>query len=144
MAPEVIETLIGRVPTSQPARLVGYRRQPVKFHVFPGLTKARKNFTTTGVLYSGLGGYDMHCLDWFEGPQYYRETCTVEADDGKQYNAVVYLWISPVSELEVDTPWSYENFRENHMERYLRDVVAPCREELDAMTKAESGDKVDD
>jgi Gamma-glutamyl cyclotransferase, AIG2-like len=37
MAPEVVQTLIGRLPKQQPARLFGYRRHPVKSHVFPGL-----------------------------------------------------------------------------------------------------------
>lgn len=185
MAPEVIETLIGRAPRGQPALLqpppatiLGnsqYSRHPVKNFVFPGLirryshrqdnddtdatiSKEPKNDSSAGVteellvqgvLLNDLNDLEMNQLDIFEGDEYVKEACTVQllldndTDDDKRSNnsksrkdedtadskslvyhdAILYLWAKDVADLDTTRPWSYEAFRQNDLEAYLRGTV---------------------
>ena len=156
MAPEVIQTLIGRVPLSQSAHLCGgaFRRHPVRNHMFPGLivrstdNKNTANTTTErvqGVLYRDLSVNEMQRLDWFEGDEYDKIPCTVELvddDDDERNNeqivvsTQVYLWANPVAELDLTRPWSYERFREKNLATYLERTVRPCRQQLDQILPA--------
>lgn len=152
MAPEVMQLLIGRTPAGRSVRLVAtndancyYRRHPVHRHVFPGLI--RRAGTTgmaepppktavDGILYRDLTKTEMKRLDWFEGEEYKKEQCTVESEiDLELFEAVVYLWANPVTELDLTKQWLYEDFREKHLKEYLKVTVEPCRDELDRVMK---------
>ena len=159
MAPEVMQTLIGRLPTSaHPALLCGpgpFRRHPVRNHVFPGLVRAasvaeadsgggreqqQQQQRVRGILYCDLSDDEMRRLDWFEGDEYDKIACEVELLDGDGSDQTttrtvvstqVYLWSDSVAELDLSRPWSYETFRENDLAAYLEQTVRPCRRELD-------------
>jgi hypothetical protein len=46
----------------------------------------------------------------------------------------VYVWNhADDTQLHMDRDWSYEHFRDNHMEMFLKNTVIPCREELDRL-----------
>ena len=139
MAPQVIETLIDRLPSHTSAILKsGYRRHPVRNYAFPGLIPAVSSSISmpiTGVLYRGVTEPELMRLDRFEGDEYRKQTCTVEVADGK-HDAQVYVWANPESELDISKPWSYENFRTKDLEIYLDQVVRPCRTELDRIMKS--------
>jgi len=100
MAPEVTETLLGRLPASQSAWLYHlcsassssdtngpkgmFRRYPVRNQVYPGLIYVSKDNGDSGkerkirgVLYSGLTPKEMARLDWFEDTQYSRTKVSV-------------------------------------------------------------------
>ena len=131
MAPEVIETLLGRVPPMTSARLTNYVRHPVKQQVFPGLI-AKQNHITTGYLVQNLQDSELIRLDWFEDKEYKRLDCVVETlEDGKSYRTQVYLWNNPLEELDISQEWDYEHFRGNNLQWYLTNTVEPCRTELD-------------
>jgi len=154
MAPEVIQTLIGRVPLSQSAHLCGsaFRRHPVRNHMFPGLITVRSTDNSTantttervqGVLYRDLSVNEMQRLDWFEGDEYDKIPCTVELVDddddernNEQVSTQVYLWANPITELDLTRPWSYERFREKNLATYLERTVLPCRQQLDQILPA--------
>jgi len=148
MAPEVMQTLLDRVPPFQPAQLRGaFRRHPVRHQLFPGLVRASDDETTIsqqqqpvqGVLYRNLSVNEMKRLDWFEGDEYEKIACHVDVmidDNGSNGSDApvathVYLWTNPVTELDLTQPWSYQRFRQHHLEAYLERTVRPCRQELD-------------
>jgi AIG2-like family. len=108
MAPEVLTTLIDRVPDNiAPAFLPPeYSRHPVIGQVYPGVTAARedkvkqptissceqenpyyleiwndvKSSCVSGVLLSGLNDRELKVLDWFEDVDYTRTTIPVLLD----------------------------------------------------------------
>lgn len=156
MAPEVIQTLIGRVPKGKSAQILGtYKRHPVQHFVFPGLIRCSSATNTDvsssaapdvvrGIFYNDLSATEMTRLDRFEGDDYVKEPCTVRVlgDDDDNNNddesscycekqGIVYLWARPATELDVANQWSFETFREKHLKDYLRGTARPCRDELD-------------
>lgn len=139
LAPEVIQTLIGRVPPSTPAVLLGsFRRHPVKNFVFPGLVRASKGDAqrVQGILYRDLSVNEMERLDFFEGDEYEKIECEVEKlneNNNERFATQVYLWTNPINELDLTQQWSYERFYGKNLQTYLERVVRPCREELDAI-----------
>jgi Gamma-glutamyl cyclotransferase, AIG2-like len=149
MAPEVVQTLIGRAPVGRPARLVdrSYTRHPVQDHVFPGLIR-RDNQNgggdsdgsgVCGILYNDLNADEMIRLDAFEGEEYVKESCRVQLlDDDKlddhsrllitTVEANLYRWANPVDELDLEQAWSYETFRSLHLAKYLTGTVQHYRD----------------
>lgn len=138
MAPPVMETLIGRVPPSIPARLHGYQRHPVKQHVFPGLIPCQDNVSVVdGIVYRDLCDNERKRLNWFEGSEYVQKVVSVQLptkEEGGSYGrpALVYEWAHPLSELDTDRSWDYEHFERYKLPWYLKNVVRPCRTELDS------------
>jgi gamma-glutamylcyclotransferase (GGCT)/AIG2-like uncharacterized protein YtfP len=144
MAPEVVKILLDRVPNHQKCRLImtannNYRRHPVRSHVFPGLIRtdddagdfANHGHEITGILYRGLTSMEMKRLDYFESSEYEKKPCSVVTEpDNEVVQALTYIWTNPRSEL-VEHEWSYEYFRENHLQDYLNHVVIPCKMEMD-------------
>ena len=143
MAPEVMQILLGRVPSYQAAVLLGsFRRHPVKTFMFPGLIRAEGDLSSAvqqriqGVLYQDLLADEMKRLDYFEGPEYKKIPCEVEMVETKETVATqLYLWTNPSRDLDLTQTWSYEQFRGNDLEDYLEKVVQPCRDELDELDK---------
>jgi gamma-glutamylcyclotransferase (GGCT)/AIG2-like uncharacterized protein YtfP len=137
MAPEVVKTLIGRVPPSMPAILKGYIRHPVIVHVFPGLIKCRDdNVCTEGLMYHELDYKEMRVLDWFEDDEYTRTNIEVQlvGDDSLNIETTqVYVWTNPGSDLDVAKSWVYREFRETRLDWYLKNTVKPCRHGLDEL-----------
>jgi gamma-glutamylcyclotransferase (GGCT)/AIG2-like uncharacterized protein YtfP len=148
MAPEVVQTLIGRAPVGRPARLLdrSYARHPVKDHVFPGLIQRVKasmddkdsgDSGVCGILYSDLNADEMVRLDAFEGNEYVKESCQVQLLDdemeknnpqGPTVEAILYRWANPVNELDLERSWSYETFRSQHLAMYLTGTVQYYRQ----------------
>lgn len=136
MAPEVMTTLIGRLPLHQPAYLSGFRRHPVIGHAFPGLipSATEGDAITKGVLYSELTDSELKRLDWFEDEEYTRTDVQVRLDAGDKFvSTQVYVWSNSLSELDTTRLWEYEDFRKDALQNYLLLTVKPCREELDRL-----------
>jgi hypothetical protein len=139
-----------------------FRRHPVKSQVFPGLIKVPVDSNTAmdtathteihGILYFDLSRTEMQVLDWYEGvgdDEYTRTDChvLVPAPQQQQQEAVVqeavaqvqvstqvYVWNhADDTQLHMDRDWSYEQFRDNSLELFLKNTVRPCREELDRL-----------
>lgn len=103
MSPQVLQTLIGRIPCMyKPAYLYHYTRHPVKGFVFPGILPSKlleskvstpnmKPKIVEGILLTELTDEEMKIFDWFEAEEYDRllekiyipvedETSTIEND----------------------------------------------------------------
>lgn len=154
---------LGRLPPREDAALAGYIRHPVKSQVFPGLIRSSRaaaddssdpaTGTTSGVVYYDIRPSEMRRLDWFEDKEYTRTDVRASLtnrnrktnldgsdgaaetdDDALLFATQTYVWTNPVDELDVSLgDWSYENFRERHLDWYLENTVRPCREELDRL-----------
>ena len=146
MAPEVMQVLLGRVPSYQAAVLLGsFRRHPVRTFMFPGLIRAEGDLSNTvqqriqGVLYQDLSADELKRLDYFEGPEYNKIPCDVETVETNEKVATqLYLWTNPSRDLDLTQTWSYEYFYSNDLDQYLEKVVRPCRDELDKLDEIDN------
>lgn len=168
MAPEVMQTLLGRLPSGRPAILAGHIRHPVRKQVYPGMipttvgTASDQHATKTstrGILYTGLTPPEMKRLDWFEDVDYSRRQVVVSLLDtktdeasvfskssaadatvllGEEKTAETYIWTNPLSELDLTQEWSFEKFCADNLTSYLSNTVEPCRLELDRMNHSNS------
>ena len=157
MAPQVMEALLGRLPSNRHAVLSGHIRHPVRGQAFPGMipasnpassatkTTAAATTTTQGILYIGLTPSEMKRLDWFEDVDYTRrqvvvsilESSTADAASSSssqvQEVADTYIWTNPLSELDLTQEWSFQKFCRENLASYLLRTVEPCRMELERM-----------
>ena len=142
VAPQVIETLMGRVPACREARLTGYSRHPVRQQMYPGLIVADSSSSCLGVLYTDLTPPELKRLDWFEDVDYARREVSVTLLDWNQKTdpsptsecpTETYVWTNPLSELDLSQEWSFEKFRDENLHHYLSRTVRPCRRELDRL-----------
>eukprot|EP00977_Amphora_coffeiformis_P006023 scaffold1294_cov167-Amphora_coffeaeformis.AAC.4 len=147
MAPEVMQTLVSRLPPCRPATLAGYSRHPVAGYAFPGIVASEKikdsaarQTSVPGLLFTDLTHDELAILDWFEDREYTRtqvsvtSTTTSDQEDSRAMTQV-YVWTNPLSELHVDRTWDYERFRRDHLSDYLVRVVEPCRLEFEREMK---------
>lgn len=135
IAPEVMRTLLGRLPDHEPARLIGFKRHPVRSRVYPGMIPNIHQATEPiqGILYRALTSSDMKRLDWFEGEEYTRQTVSANIEGNQVVSTVTYVWTNPLDELDVTKDWSYETFRIQSLDWYLENTVKPCQEEVDRL-----------
>lgn len=132
MAPEVVQTLIRRLPAGQKASVEGFACHPVQKYVFPGLIEDA-SATTNGIYYEGLSVSELKRLDWFEDVEYTRKGVPVRLENQETRHTQVYLWANPIHELHLDTKWDYERFRRTNLDWYLQNTVQPCADELDRL-----------
>jgi gamma-glutamylcyclotransferase (GGCT)/AIG2-like uncharacterized protein YtfP len=138
-SPEVVRILLGReLAAIRPARLAGYSRHPVKEFVFPGMIPCVGK-SVEGCIYTDVSPLERKMLDWFEGDEYLRQTVQATVDDDSSESSSsttveTYVW-NPhlVDQLLQDQEWSYENFRQLHLEWYLKHTVQPCRDEMEKL-----------
>jgi hypothetical protein len=83
-----------------------------------------------GVVLQNLGREQMNVFDYFEGSEYTRRHVTISYQ-GYLQEAQTYVWSNPISELNLDKEWEYQQFRNESLEWYLTTTVRPCRIEMD-------------
>ncbi len=154
MAPEVLETLIGRVPEMvKPAFLpAGFTRHPVKGQVYPGVISNTASKTLVdppvsldeikescvkGVLLKDISVSEMEMFDYFEDEDYERLIVPVYTyvhgenhNEIQQVDAHTYIWCAGDSLLHLEKNWSYDHFREQFLSWYLTATVGPCHEDF--------------
>eukprot|EP00557_Chaetoceros_sp_GSL56_P007385 CAMPEP_0176493894 /NCGR_PEP_ID=MMETSP0200_2-20121128/9789_1 /TAXON_ID=947934 /ORGANISM="Chaetoceros sp., Strain GSL56" /LENGTH=166 /DNA_ID=CAMNT_0017891581 /DNA_START=109 /DNA_END=605 /DNA_ORIENTATION=- len=147
MAPEVLTTLIDRVPDNHvPAFLPPeYSRHPVIGQVYPGVIARDdkiknqqissddpcflekwndiKSSCVSGVLLSGLNDRELKVLDWFEDVDYTRTTIPLlicKDDILEKIDADVYIWSAGEELLSLDSHWDYDVFLTEKLSDYLK------------------------
>jgi gamma-glutamylcyclotransferase (GGCT)/AIG2-like uncharacterized protein YtfP len=147
MAPEVMQTLLGRLPPSTRGTTVSgrYARHPVRNRLYPGMiiqttqapAKEESSSVVEGIVYYNLQPNELRRLDWFEDVDYTRTELTVqllnEDDDNASSTLSTqgYLWTNSIKELDTSRDWNFADFVEKDLQRYLLQTVQPCRDELD-------------
>ena len=111
LAPEVLRSLLGRVPAHRPARLAGHERHALAGRPYPGVVP-RAGAAVRGLLLEGLSVEEEAIFDEFEGDEYVKRVVRVapEAEASSspppEVEAPVYIYRdSPAALLG---PWSYE------------------------------------
>lgn len=137
MAPKVVTMLIGRMPKHQKARILGYKRHPVRGFVFPGVTQsALPSDAVEGLLLEDLSKGELKRFDWFEGTDYKRITVPVECvDSSATESAFLYLWDNPLDMLARNQQWDFEAFCQRDMESYLMYTVLPSKRMMDSLLR---------
>jgi gamma-glutamylcyclotransferase (GGCT)/AIG2-like uncharacterized protein YtfP len=122
----VMETLLGRIPPSEPGVLRGYRSAKLRDHVFPAVV-ADAASTTSGRIYAHLTEDEIALFDAFEWSAYQRVTEPVQAANGQTRICSVYA-LPPEKQNELsEMAWDQQGFVERDLTSYLR----RCREWLE-------------
>ncbi|GLC34994.1 hypothetical protein PLESTM_000262800 [Pleodorina starrii] len=119
MADEVVRVLIKRVPPSKPAALKGYTRYKVKGQVFPAIVPSTAEAKVEGKVLLDLSDKELEILDVYESEEYYRATVAPVLEDGSETKADVYVWKDQYSHALNPVPWSYEEWRSNHLDAWV-------------------------
>lgn len=109
MYPDIMARVCGHALTGVPARVVGYRRAPLRGEDYPGMVEDPRA-TVEGVLYAGLDAEAWARLDAFEGEMYRRAPLRVELVGGTQAQAWVYLFKDDYAHLLLPGAWDPAEF----------------------------------
>lgn len=116
MFPAVVQSVIGRVPTSRPATIQGYRRLEVMGESFPGLIEG-DGASIEGLLYFDLGKDEWERLTAFEDDFYDLEEVTVFSAQ-ETVHALAYIVPPARGSALSEKAWDPENFRKNHLVQF--------------------------
>ena len=120
--PEVMKAVIGHTYHGVNARLPGYAIYRVKDAVYPGIIESTDD-ETSGILYCGVNDEDLKVLDLFEGELYERRLSQVKTEDGKSYDAWVYvISIKNKSHLTRET-WVLKTFMKKGFDTFMQYYV---------------------
>ncbi|CAJ59721.1 MULTISPECIES: gamma-glutamylcyclotransferase family protein [Frankia] len=115
MFPEVVSTLIGRVPPMESAAAPGWRAARLRDRLYPGLVRrvARDDASAPGRVLVGLDRGERAVFDAFEGSAY--EAAPLVLADGRP--AVAYLWKDAAEATDED--WNPRAFADGHLGDYV-------------------------
>ncbi|WP_249643595.1 gamma-glutamylcyclotransferase family protein [Nocardia sputi] len=105
--PQVLQALLGRVPSLEPAQLTGWRAAALPRRIYPGLVAAAQGVARGAVL-SGLTAEEWMVLDAFEDDEY--DLRRVRVDDR---SAPVWTYVWTVAADPAD--WQRERFAAEHL-----------------------------
>ncbi|MEU2040805.1 gamma-glutamylcyclotransferase family protein [Nocardia niwae] len=105
--PEVLETLLGRVPSLEPAELTGWRAAALPRRLYPGLVAAPRRLTR-GALLSGLTAAEWAILDAFEDDEYDLRRVRIE---GRAAPVWTYVWTVTADPVD----WDRDRFAAEHL-----------------------------
>ena len=116
--PEVLERIIGRRISGEPAVLQGYRRGIIIRANFPGVV-AEKSSEVHGLLLRSVANSDFKLLDRYEGELYQRVLAEIWLGEAKKIQAWVYV-ISRWAQSRVSSQdWSIEQYlHENNLQPF--------------------------
>lgn len=108
---EVLTTLIGRVPSTTPAQLAGWKATRLPDRMYPGLVPGTNGDHVAGLIVTGLTPAEWILLDQFEDIDYELRKVTLNNDT----EAWAYAWTSEIE----DRPWSLSDFVATDLSAYL-------------------------
>lgn len=116
---DIMARVCGRALPSEPARLHGHSRHPVRGEDYPGLRPAAGG-VIEGRLYRGIDASLWTRLDAFEGADYERVQVPVELPDGRSDDAWVYRFrAEPAARLLLPGDWDPQAFEREGRERFM-------------------------
>lgn len=119
MCEDIFHAVTGQRCPSEPARLSGYRRHPVRGEDYPGIRPAH-DAHIDGVLYQDLGATTLQKLDVFEGGQYLREAVDVLTQNGTRVRAWVYVFHPDYAHRLGAGDWDTGHFLQHGKARFMR------------------------
>jgi gamma-glutamylcyclotransferase (GGCT)/AIG2-like uncharacterized protein YtfP len=124
--PEVMQVLIGRVPASEPAAVMGWRVAAIPGRPYPAMVSAEA--IAHGLLITDLSGLEWRIIDAFKDEIYELRPLTLS--DGRDAWAYVYAGHEEVSSHD----WNAEQFERDSFVAYLRRCAA-WRQSYDARSR---------
>lgn len=128
MYPQVLESIINRVPRHSKAVVQGYRRYAIQGQVFPGVIPSSQDSSVQGLVLFELTPSEMDIFDEFEGDEYVKVSVApqlVTINDPAVDNntmtiedASMYVWTDSLKHL-LRGDWNPDSFAEIHLERYV-------------------------
>eukprot|EP00026_Physarum_polycephalum_P022804 Phypoly_transcript_27197.p1 GENE.Phypoly_transcript_27197~~Phypoly_transcript_27197.p1 ORF type:complete len:153 (+),score=14.47 Phypoly_transcript_27197:25-459(+) len=124
MAEEVLQILLGRVPTSTGATLDGFLRFSIRGKQYPIISQAQKLDNVRGRLLYDISPKEMHILDLFEGDEYIRTDVVARNEkDGKHITAAAYIATKDTYDTLkplLSNEWNYGDFRTTHLASFIK------------------------
>jgi hypothetical protein len=111
--PDVLRTLLGRVPARTPAILTGWQVVALPHRVYPGLVPAGDGDHVAGQLLTDLTPAEWLLIDAYEDPDYDLRPVTVR--DAPPTSAYVWRDLSTATR----QPWSLTGFIDSDLPSYL-------------------------
>lgn len=118
LAPELLQSVIGRRIEGSPALLEGYVCRRVRHAAYPAITQL-PGASTHGSMYCGIDDLAWQRLDAFESNLYERRLIELTQMDGSHTMAYTYVIADTHKERLTDEAWEFERFRLLHLQRYL-------------------------
>jgi len=115
--PEVLRTLIGRVPQSQIASIGGWRVATLRGRTYPGLIAAPGGIAH-GRLLAGLSVDEWCILDNFEDRRYELRQIVLSAGQ----DSLAYVWVDDVE--VCSNIWDIQGFALTHLGAYVERCAA--------------------
>ena len=120
---DIMARVCGRVLASEPARLFGHSRHPVRGEDYPGLRPAAGG-VIEGRLYRGIDESLWRRLDAFEGADYERVQVSVVLPDGRADAAWVYQFrAEPAAGLLLPGDWDPQAFEREGRARFMAQYI---------------------
>ena len=119
MAPEVLSSLLGRVPPRAPACVRGFHRYHIRDRVYPAIARHEDGGRVDGHLLSSLTSRELAVLDWFEDEAYVMRPVRVELADGATAETTAYVYEDTRN---LHGTWDYDEFRTRAPRRLPRRV----------------------
>lgn len=118
--PEVLMTLLNRVPSLVPAILPDFKRYSVKDQSYPMIARSPGS-SVHGLILLSLTPTEIEILDAFEGEEYEKTPVTVfNQVTGSNEHVFAYVGHILHQHLLVDKEWDLEHFRMHHLDRFLK------------------------
>lgn len=119
---DIMARVCGRALVSEPARLHGHRRHPVRGEDYPGLRPAAGGIVD-GRLYRDIDAALWARLDAFEGTDYERVPVPVQLADGRTETACVYCFRVEQAGRLLPGDWDPQAFEREGRARFLAQYV---------------------
>jgi gamma-glutamylcyclotransferase (GGCT)/AIG2-like uncharacterized protein YtfP len=122
MFPEIIRSVIGRVPEGRPAIIQGYRRLVVAGESFPGMIKVgESDERVDGLVYVDITSEEWKRIIAFEDEFYGLKEVSVERL-GENLSALAFVVPPAKKSLLAEEQWRPDYFREHHLGRLLAET----------------------
>lgn len=109
LVPEMMQAVTGCEHQSLPATVRGFYRRTLTGRTYPGIA-VQPQSSVEGRVYIDVDDEAVARLDYFEGPEYVRQTIEVGLDDGTTLAADAYIVPEVKRHLMTDQPWQLEEF----------------------------------
>lgn len=119
LADEMMRTVTGNEFQAVSAVAQGYRRAYLADRVYPGIVLDAAS-EVPGAVYLDVDEESLYRLDYFEGPEYVRDTLATLLDDGREVLAEAYIIPPACSHLLTDVPWTLEYFLAQDLSAFVR------------------------
>jgi gamma-glutamylcyclotransferase (GGCT)/AIG2-like uncharacterized protein YtfP len=116
--PEVMHSVIGRVPASVEASLADFACYRLHGASYPAIIPEQHG-VVNGLLYTGLAMKELRCIDIYEGRQYLRAQVNITYAEGAVKTAWGYL-LAPGQYYRLKKqPWCRDKFAKDELDKYI-------------------------